>query len=246
MGFSGLSGYLKQFVEINPTARSLFVRDETTKEFQACFLLFPGVAQILKYSWENTLAVDMGFIVTKRGFGANMVALAISTNEHITMSIGTGIVSVENSANYTICLNTVNSNEDVKLLINTGERIIRFDRHKSIPKAVNNAFPAARKCNDPVHIVRNVKENCGAKCEVGPLWSAMYAHTKVEFNNHWKTLTDVNPKVTHYLRNLTVDKYCLYPLVEAGVVCYGVHTSNAGEISDCINPLVLNKIVFLT
>jgi hypothetical protein len=231
MGFSALDDFLRQFVQLNPTSRSLFVRNETTKVFEACFLLMPGIAQILSHSWENTIALDMGFLVTKKGFGANMVAMCISTSEHRNLSIGTGIVGIENSANYEICLETVNKNEDVKLLINTKERVIRFDRHRSIPKAVRKAWPEATQCFDPIHIARNCRTCCGAACNLNSYWQAVYALTRADFEQHWAQLVLDSPKVANYLRNLDKAKYCNYVLVESGMVLHGVYTSNPAEVT---------------
>jgi hypothetical protein len=77
-GFTALASFLQEVQNLNPSARTLFVRNPTTKVFEAACILAPGMDTILKHSFENVMALDMGFSMSKDGYGAAaMVTTAV-------------------------------------------------------------------------------------------------------------------------------------------------------------------------
>ena len=80
--YCGVASFLEEYMRLNPTGRTSFKRDEVTKRFQSCFILFPGIAPILEHFFEHSISVDMGFIITRFGHGGQMIKMVISTMEH--------------------------------------------------------------------------------------------------------------------------------------------------------------------
>jgi hypothetical protein len=172
----------------------------------------------------------MGFIVTRFGHGGQMIKMVISTMEHKNLAIGVGLCDLENSKNYGDAFACISSNAEVAALLNAPNNVFIYDRHKSIPKPINKAFPLAVKANDPIHLVRNLKKY-HPKTPVGHLWSAMYALDKRSHDAAWDAFEKESPRGSHYLRNLPKISYCLYPRVELGIRMHGTHTSNPAEVS---------------
>ena len=242
MGFDHVHAYLKLFTERNPTSRYYFERDIKTMEFKCAVLVFPGMENILRYSFENVIALDMGFNSEDNGFKGQIVAVVISTAEHTLLTLAVGIVRKENTYYYGRVLDTIKSTGSIKDLL---KRVLFIgDRHKSLKKAVIETFNDSYFKYDAKHIGDNVKKY--TNLPVNNLYEMMYATSRQKFDEARLRFCFNNKKGFDYVRNLKPDSYCVLDLIENKVPLFGIYTSNHAEIMMSIANLInaRHKVMF--
>ena len=97
--FGVIESWLKEFCHLNPGSQYEFQRNETTKQFEHCFLLLPCLP-ILENSFLGTLMLDCGFSVDPSRRTSQCYVLTLGDRESRNNPIAIGFKPTEDAEGY--------------------------------------------------------------------------------------------------------------------------------------------------
>ena len=216
--------FLDKLVQTNPGSHTVFLTDKENK-LVACGYLLGSAAEVAARAGLDVIALDACHL--HGSFQGRLLILEakLPTKTMCNLPVAYLIALDEKECTHALLLELALKNATFAAFVK--QCTVVSDRGKGLIPAVAKALPDACHVWCLIHMLRNLKHNCGAIHE-GTYWSVVKAATYQELETNLECLRAQNAAAADYLEEQE-GLFFLADLVEKGVSMFGKTTSNQVE-----------------